>query len=112
MTECLAGRRKRILKKEVLDLDLLYKCPSFEKAKWSSFISDIWQALTVEHYGCVAKPHLSKIRQLHHMYQKAATKLEASGKKISKNQEAPNKVTFTNSCNCFSFDLITFGLYL
>lgn len=45
------------------------------------------------------------------MYQKAATKPETNGKNIRKKQVAPIKVTFTNSCNCFSFDLIIFGLY-
>ena len=66
-------RRKRILKVG-LDLDLLQKCPSFEKVKSSSFTADIWQALTVEYYGCVTKPSLSKITQLHYMYQKATIK--------------------------------------
>ena len=103
-------RRKPILK-EGLDLGLLQKCPSFEKAKSSSFTADIWQALTVEYYGCVAKLYLSKIRQLHYMYQKPVTKPKTSGKKIRKNQVASDKGTFSNSCNSFSFDLIIFGLY-
>ena len=35
-----------------------------------------------------------------------STKPETNGKNIRKKQVAPIKVTFTNSCNCFSFDLI------
>ena len=103
-------RRKRILK-EGLGLNLLQKCLSFEKAKSSSFTADIWQALTVQYYGCVTKPHLCKIRQLHYIHQKVATKPATSEKKIRKNQVASCNGTFTNSCNCFSFDLIIFGLY-
>ena len=102
--------RKRILK-EGLNLDLLQKCPSFEKAKSSSFTAYLQQELTVEYYGSVAKPHLSKIRRLHYMYQKVTTKPEASWKKFRKNQVASIKGTFTNSCNCFSFNLIIFVLY-
>ena len=47
---------------------------------------------------------------MHYTYRKAATKLEASGKKITKNEVASSEGTFTNSCNCFSFDLISFGV--
>ena len=76
-------RRKRILK-EGLGLNLLQKCPSFEKAKSSSFTADIWQALTVQYYGCVTKPHLCKIRQLHYIHQKVATNLRQVRKRLEK----------------------------